>query len=415
MVKETIYYDRLSVAPDAPEAEIKKAYKKMAIKLHPDKNQGDPEAAQKFQELSEAYEVLVNPDRRETYDRYGAEALKEGGFHSTNAESIFEQFFGGGMFSSMFGGGGGRGGRRGPARGEDIVYQLQVTLEELYNGKTSKMAVTRNVICPKCNGKGSQKENAVQKCNGCQGHGIKIVTRQLGPGMIQQMQVRCPDCEGKGEKIREEDKCKKCKGKKVNKERKILEVNVDKGMTDGHKITFRGESDQAPDMEPGDIIFVLREKEHAIFKRKGIDLYVDKEIPLIEALTGSAFSITHLDDRVLHVSSEDGDVIKPGDVRMIGSEGMPTYRRPFDKGNLFINFNIKFPDVGFSAANIKKLESVLPPRNPPPTVTAEVEVEEVKLSVPHAGAQSNQRSGREGYGDGDDEEGRPEGVQCRQQ
>jgi len=367
--------------------------------------------------LGEAYEVLSDPQRRETYDRYGADALKEGGFHSSNAESIFEQFFGGGMFSSMFGGGGGRGGRRGPVRGEDIVYQLQVTLEELYNGKTSKMAVTRNILCPKCNGKGSAKDGAVQKCNGCQGRGIKIVTRALGPGMIQQMQVHCPDCEGKGETIKEEDKCKKCKGKKVIKDKKILEVNIDKGMSEGQKVQFRGESDQAPDVEPGDIIFVLREKQHNVFERRGIDLYIEKEIPLIEALTGSAFTVTHLDGRILNVSSEDGDVIKPGDMRMIGGEGMPTHRRPFDKGNLFVTFKIKFPDVGFSGADIKKLESVLPRRNPPPTLETGTEVEEVKLREVHAGAQSHNNRGRgEAYGEDNEEDARGgEGVQCRQQ
>lgn len=168
MVKESEFYERLGVAADASIDDIKKGYKKMAMKFHPDKNPNNPQAAEKvshhlnkssqnsdqmvtplqFKEISEAYEVLTDEKKRQIYDKYGKEGLKEGGFQAHSAEDIFSQFFGGGGFSSFFGGGG----NRGPKRTENIMHELQVTLEDLYKGKTSKLAVQRNIICSKCTG-----------------------------------------------------------------------------------------------------------------------------------------------------------------------------------------------------------------------------------------------------------------------
>jgi len=300
MVKETEFYERLGVTPDAKIDDIKKAYKKMAIKYHPDKNPNNPEAEHKFKEVSEAYEVLSDDNKRQMYDKYGKEGLKEGGFGAHSASDIFEQFFGGGGFSSFFGGGGGRG----PRRTEDIHHELGVTLDDLYKGKTTKLSVTRNVLCSTCTGTGTKSGASTGKCKTCEGRGIRLIIKQLGPGMIQQMQTVCGDCGGKGEVIKEEDKCKECKGKKVNKEKKILQVYVDKGMKHGQKIVFSGESDEAPGQEPGDIIFVLIEKKHEVFERNGNDLYMEATIPLVEALGGFAFTVKHLDDRTLLVKSE---------------------------------------------------------------------------------------------------------------
>eukprot|EP01114_Cavostelium_apophysatum_P012483 TRINITY_DN27_c1_g1_i2.p1 TRINITY_DN27_c1_g1~~TRINITY_DN27_c1_g1_i2.p1 ORF type:complete len:261 (+),score=53.63 TRINITY_DN27_c1_g1_i2:129-911(+) len=215
MVKETELYERLEIPPTATVDEIKKAYKKLAIKHHPDKNQNNPEAAEKFKEIGEAYEILSDEKKRQTYDKYGKEALKEGGFHAHNAEDIFSQFFGGGGFGSFFGGGG----RQGPKKGENIAHELQVTLEDLYKGKTSKLAVQRNIICSKCSGSGAKPGVEVGKCKSCEGRGVKIIIKQMGP-MIQQMQSVCNDCGGKGETVKEADKCTECKGKKVIKDKK---------------------------------------------------------------------------------------------------------------------------------------------------------------------------------------------------
>jgi DnaJ family protein A protein 2 len=416
--KETEYYELLGVEPEASADDIKKNYRKMAMKYHPDKNPNNPEASEKFKEISEAYEVLSDQNKREIYNKYGKEGLKEGGFHAGAANDIFERFFGGGMFGNMFGGGG----RGGPVQGEDIMHQIAVSLEDLYKGKTSKLAVTRNIICEKCTGTGAKKAGASQRCATCDGRGIRLIIKQLGPGMIQQMQTVCQDCGGKGETIKEEDRCDVCKGKKVVKDKKILEVHVEKGMREGQKITFAGESDQSPGVEPGDIIFVLKQKEHPHFKRHGADLYVDHKITLMDALGGTSFTINHLDDRVLVVKTEEGDVIKPGDIRVIPKEGMPIHKRPYEKGNLYVKFDVVFPEPGsLSKAQIKTLESVLPPRNPAPKVKKNAEnVEEVTLSrvTQEHQQQQQQQNGRRGeaYEEDGGEEGRGgEGVQCRQQ
>eukprot|EP01114_Cavostelium_apophysatum_P012484 TRINITY_DN27_c1_g1_i3.p1 TRINITY_DN27_c1_g1~~TRINITY_DN27_c1_g1_i3.p1 ORF type:complete len:414 (+),score=140.96 TRINITY_DN27_c1_g1_i3:129-1370(+) len=413
MVKETELYERLEIPPTATVDEIKKAYKKLAIKHHPDKNQNNPEAAEKFKEIGEAYEILSDEKKRQTYDKYGKEALKEGGFHAHNAEDIFSQFFGGGGFGSFFGGGG----RQGPKKGENIAHELQVTLEDLYKGKTSKLAVQRNIICSKCSGSGAKPGVEVGKCKSCEGRGVKIIIKQMGP-MIQQMQSVCNDCGGKGETVKEADKCTECKGKKVIKDKKILQVYIDKGMAHGQKIVFSGEADEAPGMEPGDIIFIISEKKHEVFRRQGVDLYMECSIPLIEALGGFQFTVKHLDDRVLYIKSEKGEVIKPGDVRRILGEGMPTYKRPDEKGSLYIKFNVEFPKPGFLKDKaIQDLEKILPARRPAVKLTNDME--EVKLTAVSESEQKNKGQQRGGYmnADDDDEEGGEGGqrVQCAQQ
>jgi DnaJ family protein A protein 2 len=411
MVKETELYDRLGVATDANSEDIKKAYRKMAIKYHPDKNPNNPEAEAKFKEISEAYEVLSDDQKRQMYDKYGKEALKEGGFSGHSAHDIFEQFFGGG-FSSFFGGAQ----RRGPQRTEDIAHELQASLEDLYKGKQTKLSVTRNIICPGCTGNGTKSGANAGKCKGCEGRCIRLIIKQLGPGMIQQMQTVCPDCGGKGEQIKEEDKCTQCKGKKVIKDKKVLTVYVDKGMKHGQKIVFSGEADEAPGMEPGDIVFVIVEKKHDVFKRNGNDLYMEVTIPLVEALAGFSFTIPHLDDRVLLVKSEKGDVITPGETRMIPNEGMPKHKSPFEKGNLYLHFTIEFPKPGFlKEPQMQQLEKLLPPRRPAPKTTSDME--EVSLSKVQMNDQRSKPTGRRPVSSDDEDEDDQGGqrVQCAQQ
>jgi DnaJ family protein A protein 2 len=407
--KETEFYERLGVESDASPDEIKKAYRKMAIKFHPDKNPNNPEAVEKFKEISEAYEVLSDANKREIYNKYGKDGLKEGGFQAHSAADIFERFFGGGMFGDFFGRG-----RGGPVQGEDIVHQIAVSLEDLYNGKTSKLAVTRNALCSKCNGSGSKREGGAVRCGVCDGRGMRFIIKQLGPGMIQQMQTVCQECGGRGETIREDDRCDNCKGKKVIKDKKILEVHIDKGMRDGQKIVFSGEADQAPGVEPGDVIFIIKQKEHDRFKRVGTDLYMEHTISLMDALGGVAFTVTHLDNRVLYIQTAPGDIIKPGDTRTIEGEGMPTHKRPFDKGNLYVKLDVVFPEPGhFKPQQLKQLEALLPPRNPQPK--KKQDMEEVTLSK--VSVDSSSKRGRR-YGEAyeeDDEPRGPEGVQCRQQ
>lgn len=409
----TKYYEVLGVSKSASQDELKKAYRKAAIKNHPDKG-GDPE---KFKELAQAYEVLSDPEKRELYDQYGEDALKEGiggGGGGHNPFDIFEQFFGGG---GGFGGGGSSRGRR-QKQGEDVVHSLKVSLEDLYNGTSKKLSLSRNVLCPKCKGKGS-KSGASGRCYGCQGSGMKVSTRQIGPGMIQQMQHVCPDCRGSGEVISEKDKCQQCKGNKVTTEKKVLEVHVEKGMQHGQKVVFQGEADEAPNTITGDIVFVLQLKEHPKFKRKLDDLFVEHTLSLTEALCGFQFALTHLDGRQLLVKTNPGEVIKPGQHKAINDEGMPHYQRPFMKGRLYIKFNVEFPDSGaISQDQCRTLETILPPRSTSQLSAMELDdCEETILNdvnMEEEMRRKQQQKQQEAYDEDDDEPGMSR-VQCAQQ
>jgi len=376
MVKETKFYEVLGVPPDATEAQLKSAYKKGALKWHPDKNAHNPDAAEKFKDLSHAYEVLSDPQKRQLYDQYGEEGLEQGGGGGgMAAEDLFAQFFGGGgAFGGMFGGGGMR--ETGPKKARTISHVHKVSLEDVYRGKISKLALQKSVICPKCDGRGG-KEGAVKKCTGCDGRGMKTMMRQMGP-MIQRFQTVCPDCQGEGEIIRDRDRCKQCNGKKTIIERKVLQVHVDRGVRSGTKIEFRGEGDQLPGVEPGDVVFEIEQKPHARFQRKEDDLFYEAKIDLLTALAGGQIHIEHLDERWLSVVIAPGEVISPGAVKVIRGQGMPSYRH-HDFGNLYIQFSVEFPErlggpegESMTEEQVRALESVLPPRIkgelPPPDV-----------------------------------------------
>eukprot|EP00667_Euglena_gracilis_P011337 EG_transcript_11579 len=335
MVKDTKFYDWLGVSPDASEADIKKAYRKLAIQFHPDKNPS-PEAAEKFKEVTQAYEVLSDEDKRKAYDRYGEDGLKDGGGSGMSAQDIFSQFFGG-----AFGGGGGRGGE---SRGKDVGHALPVSLEDLYNGKVRKLALNKQVICSACSGSGSKVKGKQSVCADCRGQGIRIIVRQLGPGMVQQMQTTCSTCKGEGVSVAPQDRCTACNGNRVVQEKKILEVQVDKGMKHNDKITFSREGDQHPDIKiPGDVVIVLQEKKHERFERRGQDLHMKKTISLMEALCGFSFPVRQLDGRVLLIKSQPNEVTKPGQIKAVPGEGMPKHRNPFDKGSLLIEFDVELP------------------------------------------------------------------------
>eukprot|EP00286_Rhodomonas_abbreviata_P028823 CAMPEP_0181311454 /NCGR_PEP_ID=MMETSP1101-20121128/13146_1 /TAXON_ID=46948 /ORGANISM="Rhodomonas abbreviata, Strain Caron Lab Isolate" /LENGTH=391 /DNA_ID=CAMNT_0023418187 /DNA_START=71 /DNA_END=1246 /DNA_ORIENTATION=- len=383
--KNSSLYDTLGVAPGASDSDIKKAYKKMAVKHHPDK--GGDEAT--FKEISRAYEILSDGEKRQIYDQYGEEGLEQGGGMGggSSADDIFSMFFGGGGRRQR-----GKGGLR---QGEDVVHQINVTLEDLYNGKTKKLAINRQVP--------ANPDEKPQACSGCDGHGVRMITRQIGPGMIQQMQAKCQECGGMGYNT------------KMKQERQVLECNIEKGMQHGQKIVLRGEADQLPGTIPGDVVFVLACEKHDRFMRKGDDLLVQMPVSLAEALTGAHVAIKHLDGRTLIAKTKPGEVIKPMHVKTIDEEGMPAHKNPFVKGKLYIRFDITFPaDGSLSPADIQKLQQALPQ---PPAPMVPDDAEEVTM---RAADLQQMGAGQRGHGTGatdeDDEMGGGGGqrVQCAQ-
>jgi DnaJ family protein A protein 2 len=245
-------YETLEVNKEATQKEIKKAYFRLSKMHHPDKG-GDEH---KFKEISAAYEILSDVDKRKQYNVNGLEGIDDEGGAAERGEDLFSMFFGGG----------GRGGGRrqaGPRKGPSVNHPIKVSLEDLYNGKTVKLAINRKVI-----------SGDVKECNKCGGQGVVMEIRQLGPGMITQMQRHCPLCGGLGSTA------------PTKSERKVLEVHVEKGMKHNQKVTFRGMADETPGVEAGDINFIIQEKEHELFKRKGADLLVTKDVSLNQALTG---------------------------------------------------------------------------------------------------------------------------------
>ena len=272
--------------------------------------------------------------------QYGKEGL-EGGGGGGGAEDILSAFFGGG--------GGRRRGPTGPRKGPSVRHPLKVSLADLYKGKTARLAVTRDVLCEVCDGKGGSREAT---CSTCGGHGQVIQVRRMG-NMVQQMQTTCPKCRGTGTDMAEEDKCKSCNGRKVKRAKKTLEVHIEPGMKHGQKIVFPGEADAKPGYLPGDMVFVIQEKEDARFKRNGSNLVYQHRITLREALVGSQvrrngvdttcdarvltcchtrqFVLEHLDGRKLLVKTPPGMVVKPGSLKGIRGEGMPLKGNQFTK------------------------------------------------------------------------------------
>ena len=328
-VNTTKLYEILGVPKTASSDEIRKAYRKLAPKLHPDKEGGSQE---KFQELQNAYEILSDADKRQIYDTYGEEGLKEGGGG------------GGGMdiFDLLMNRGGGGGGKKAKPKSKSMLHPLKVTLEDIYCGNSKFLEISRYRICPTCDGSGSKDKGAETKCSGCKGQGRKTIVQRIPMGMVQQV-VDCDECRGTGTKIADKDKCKECKGQKAVQKAKALEIHIDKGAADGKRYTFAGESDEVPDVTPGDIIVEIQVEKHPKFTRKGADLIYKAEVSLLQALTGFECVFEHLDKRKVKISTKPGEVITPGNLMTCKELGLPFFEQPYRFGNLYIDFNFVFP------------------------------------------------------------------------
>jgi len=324
----------------------------------------------------------------------------------------------GGLFGHMGGGGGGpsRNRRR---KGEDIAHPLKVTLEQMYKGVTRTLEISRKIICSACNGAGG-REGAKQQCSACRGHGIQIITRQIGPNMMQRMQQVCKECSGEGEIINERDRCKTCLGKKTIDQKKKLEVVISPGSRHEQQLRFPGESDQAPNTEPGDVIIVLQQEPHPVFQRSGDNLLMKHKINLVESLCGFQFVITHLDERKIVLTHPPNDPIAPETYRCLKGQGMINMRT-HEHGDLIVQFDVEFPPEKFFTDDIqlvKQLESVLPTK-PHVDIPKGEHVEEAHMIDFHTTKSAHDSRGhREMYdaGDSDDEgSGHPGVHTCKAQ
>jgi len=399
-VADPTLYDRLGVEPTASASDIKRAFYKLAMKYHPDKN-SSPEAAEKFKEFNEAYEVLADDEKRQMYDQYGMDSLKEGG--GSGGMGGMEDFI-----SAFFPGAAGR--RRGPKKTKDIAQPLTVTLEELYSGTTKPMKIAKSVQCKDCNGTGSANGKNYT-CKDCNGNGHVDIVRSTGFGMMRTT-TYCPSCNGSGESIPYGMECTECSGKKFVKQEKVLDVEIEKGMVEGEQITFRGESHEVPGYLPGDVIFVIQEQHHPTFQRKTSHLFLSKKIPLINALTGYSFVIEHLDGRQLHVSTPPDMVISPGTRLEIPSEGMPERKYSSEKGSLLVTFDVEFPSK-LNQDQLTALLNSLPDRIVSPPLDSK-KVTQLTLQAMDKENYHRAESRGNAFDSSEEEEG-PQGVSCQQQ
>lgn len=334
---DTEYYKVLGVSKDATDNQIKSAYRKLAMKYHPDKNPNNKEAEKMFKELAEAYQILSDPEKRRLYDQYGKDGFN-GSATNIRPEDLFQNIFGGFGLHDIFGGFQ----QRGPRKGTSINYPLNVSLKEFMMGSTRKLKITRKIICIECNGRGLAFGKTNKNCSCCEGRGMIINVTRHGNNIIQQ-QFPCHSCGGQGVYIAPEDKCCSCGGNKIIDESHIIEVTIDPGMEPGNFILLEGEANQLPDCdEPGDVVVILQLKCEDNWEVAGKDLIHNVNIDLVQALCGGSLSITHLDGRIIEFQLEP--VIQPGNHKIIFNEGLPTHRNSSKRGNLHVKMNLRLPE-----------------------------------------------------------------------
>lgn len=291
MADKRDYYEVLGVERGIDEKDLKKAYRRIAMKYHPDRNSDDPEAENKFKEASEAYEVLSDPEKRAAYDRFGHAGVDPNGMGGAGAQG-----FGGGgfgdIFSDVFGdifGGGGHGHR--PRRGSDLQYTLEVTLEQAVAGTTAKIQIPTVVACKTCDGSGAKPGTSPTTCQTCNGQGQVRIQQS-----IFSVQQTCSTCGGTGSVVK--DPCTSCHGQGMVRERKTLSVKVPPGVDTGDRIRLAGEGEAAPGGAPGDLYVQIRIKPHAIFERQGAALYCEVPISIVDAALGAEIEVPTLGGRV---------------------------------------------------------------------------------------------------------------------
>ncbi|CAL9206132.1 unnamed protein product [Musa hybrid cultivar] len=317
------YYDVLQVSKGASDEQIKRAYRKLALKYHPDKNQGNEEANKRFAEINNAYEVLSDSEKRNIYDRYGEEGLKQhaaggGRGPGMNIQDIFNEFFGTGHQEDQ---------EESIPKGDDVIIELDATLEDLYMGGSLKVWREKNVIKP-APGK--------RRCN-CRN---EVYHRQIAPGMFQQMT---------------EQVCEQCPNVKYEREGYFITVDIEKGMQDGQDVLFYEDGEPKIDGEAGDLKFRIQTAPHERFRREGNDLHTTVTISLLQALVGFEKTMEHLDEHPLEIGTKG--ITKPKEVRKFKGEGMPLHLST-KRGDLYVTFEVLFPK-SLTEDQKNKIKSVL--------------------------------------------------------
>lgn len=339
MADKRDFYDVLGIQKGASESEIKKAYRQMAKKYHPDNNPGDKSAEEKMKEVNEAYEVLSDADKRSNYDQFGHAAFEQGGAGGGG-------FYGGGMDFDMgdifnmfgFGGGGSAARRNGPQRGSDIGVTIQISFEEAIFGTTKEISINVTDKCDTCNGTGAKAGTHAETCKRCNGSGQERVMQQSIFGSMTSVRT-CSACGGTGKSIK--DPCQTCKGKGRVKKAKKFEVNIPKGIDHGQTIRLSGKGEAGTNGGSyGDLMVTVYVQPDRYFVRKGMDIYCDVPITFVQAALGDEITIKTID-------GEQKYTIKPGTqpetVATIRGVGVPNLRNTAQRGNQVITFKVKIP------------------------------------------------------------------------
>jgi molecular chaperone DnaJ len=344
------YYDVLGVSKGSSADEIKKAYRKLAIKYHPDKNPNDKTAEEKFKEAAEAYEILSNPEKKQRYDHYGhagvGGASGGGGYGGggMNMEDIFSQFgdiFGGGggsPFDSFFGGGQqqSRGGRR-VAKGSNLRIKVKLTLEEIANGAEKKIKVNKQVTCKTCDGTGAKDRSSVSTCSTCGGSGA---VRRVTNTILGQMQTSstCPTCNGSGSQIT--SKCNSCHGEGTVRGEETISINIPAGVSDGMQLSMSGKGNAAPNGGiPGDLIILIEEIPHETLKREGNNIVYDLHVSIVDAALGYSAEVPTIDGKA-KIKIDPGT--QSGKLLRLKGKGIPEINS-YHRGDEIIHVNIWTP------------------------------------------------------------------------
>jgi molecular chaperone DnaJ len=346
------YYEVLGVARSASAEEIKKAYRKLAIQYHPDKNPGNSEAEEKFKEAAAAYEVLSNAEKRQNYDRFGHSGpqMGGGGFGGgMDMNDIFEQF--GDIFGGAFGSSSSRGGQRGGQRGTNIRIKLKLSLEEISDGVTKKLKVNKYSGCSTCHGSGAKAGTQPRTCSTCQGSGQVTQITNTFLGQMRTASI-CPTCQGQGSIIT--DKCTSCRGEGIERGEEVIEVRIPAGVEEDMQLNMRGKGNAGQrNAPPGDLLIVIEEEEHPLFKRDGQHVFYDLYLNIADAALGTNVEIPTLGGKA-RVKIDEGT--QSGKTLRLRGKGLPSVNGG-PRGDMFATINVWTPQ-NLSQEERKMLEGI---------------------------------------------------------